>query len=124
MSNSEQSLKQEQVELETISLEHAIGMGEAYFRLQRNSDFKKVIVNGYLRDKVLASMSLLAVPQIKDKGLRPGVIEDLIAPSNLKYFFKIIEHEYEGAKNPILSDDEEAELAEIEAKANLDAIAE
>jgi hypothetical protein len=111
MSNSEQ----EQIELETASLEHAIGMGEAWLRLQKNGDFKKVILNGYLRDKVLASHSLLAVPQIKDKGHRQNVIEDMISSSNLAYFFKIIEHEYEGAKNPVLSDDEEIEIANAEA---------
>ena len=112
MSNSEQ----EQQELITASLEHAVIMGEAWNRLQRNADFKKVILKGYLEQKVLASMSLLAVPQIKDKGLRPGVMEDLVAASNLQYFFKIIEHEYAGATSPILSDDEEAELAAAEAK--------
>jgi hypothetical protein len=43
------------------------------------------------------------------------VIEDMISSSNLAYFFKIIEHEYEGAKNPVLSDDEEIEIANAEA---------
>jgi hypothetical protein len=42
-------------------------------------------------------------------------MEDLVASSNLAYFFKVIEHEYEGAKNPILSDDEEEELAQLNA---------
>lgn len=112
MSNPEQK----QIELETASLEHAIGMGEAWLRLQKNGDFKKIILNGYLRDKVLASHSLLAVPQIKDKGQRQNVIEDMIASSNLAYFFKIIEHEYEGAKNPVFSDEEEQEMSELEAQ--------
>ncbi|MEE8599207.1 MAG: hypothetical protein V3S69_06845 [Dehalococcoidales bacterium] len=111
MSNPDQAA----VELETVSLEHALVMGEAWQRLQRNGDFKRIIMNGFLKEKVLASVSLLAVPQIKDKGRRPDVMEDLIAASNLQYFFQIIEHEYEGAKNPILSDEEEAELAAEEA---------
>ena len=114
MSNSDQ----EQIELETISIEHAIVMGEAYKRLVRNADFKKVILNGFLKEKALASMSLLAIPQIKDNGLRPGVIEDLISASNLQYFFQLIEHQYEGAKNPILSDQEEHELEQAELEAN------
>jgi len=104
-----------QNELMTASLDHALSMGEAWLRLQRNSDFKKVIMKGYLEGKVLASVSLLAVPQIKDKGLRPGVMEDLVSASNLAYFFKLVEHEYEGAKNPILSDDEEEEMARLAA---------
>ena len=117
MSNSEQ----EQIELETRSLEHAVVMGEAWKRLQRNSDFKKVILKGYLEQKALASVSLLAVPQIKEKGHRPDVMEDLVAISNLAYYFKIIEHEYEGATTPILSDDEEAEVARLELEQNVDA---
>lgn len=112
MSNSELN----ETELMTASLDHAINMGEAWLRLQRNGDFKKIITNGYLKDKVLASHSLLAVPQIKDKGRRQDVIEDMIASSNLKYFFKIIEHEYEGAKNPVLSDEEEREMEALAAK--------
>lgn len=108
MSNSEQT----QIELETISIEHAVAMGEAWKRLQRNGDFKKVIMNGYLRDKVLASVSLLAVPQVKKRGERPDVMEDLVATSNLQYYFRVIEHEYEGAVDPVLSDVEEQELAQ------------
>lgn len=118
MSNSEQ----EQNDLMTASLEHAIVMGEAWLRLQRNADFKKIITNGYLRDKALASVSLLGVPQIKDQNRRGDVMEDLVAISNLQYFFKIIEHEYDGAKNPVYSDEEEAEMANAEEQAQLDAL--
>jgi hypothetical protein len=113
MSNSAPT--KEELDFMTADLDHALVMGEAWLRLQKNSDFKKVILHGYLRDKVLASHSLLGVPQIKDKGQRQNVIEDLISSSNLKFFFKLIEHEYEGAKNPVLSDDEEIEMANAEA---------
>ena len=109
MSNSEQEKQ------ELAGLEHAISMGEAWLRLQKNGDFKKIIMNGYLKEKVLASVSLLAVPQIKSQGQRPDVMEDLVASSNLQYFFKIIEHEYEGAINPILSDEEQAEFDAVQA---------
>lgn len=107
MSNSAQTEEQSTA----AGIEHAVSMGEAWKRLQRNGDFKKIIMNGYLKEKTLASVSLLAVPQIKDTGKRQGVIEDLISASNLQYFFMVLEHEYEGAIDPILSDAEEAELA-------------
>jgi hypothetical protein len=112
MSNSEQ----EQNELLTASLEHAIVMGEAWLRLQKNGDFKK------MKDKALASVSLLGVPQIKDQNRRGDVIEDLVSISNLQYFFRVIEHEYEGAKNPVYSDEEEAEMSSAEEQARLDAL--
>ena len=111
MSTSEKTEEQ----LMTASLDHALDMGEAWLRLQRNSDFKKIITNGFLKEKVLASVSLLGVPQIKDQNRRGDVIEDLVAASNLQYYFRVIEHEYEGAKNPILSDEEEEEMARIAA---------
>ena len=99
------------VELETIDTNHDVMMGEALKRLRENPDFKTVITDGYLRDKVLASVSLLGVPQISENGKRPGVMEDLVAASNLQYFFQTVEHFYEGAMNPILSDEEEDDLA-------------
>lgn len=106
MSNSEPS----QVELETIELEQALELGEAWNRLKENEDFKKIITDGYLKDKVMASVSLLAVPQIKARGERPDIMEDLVAASNLQFFLRWIETQYEAAMNPILSDEEEEEI--------------
>lgn len=107
------------IELETVEMEHHLTMGEALNRLRKNPDFVTVIEDGYLKNKVLASVSLLAVPQISEKGRRPGVMEDLIAASNLQYYFQMIDQFYEGAKNPILSDDEEEELAKIQAESGV-----
>ncbi len=101
MSNKEEILS---VERET---EHAIKMGEALKRLNDNEDFKTLIVNGYLKDKVAASVSLLAVPQIKAQGKRPDIMEDLVAASNLSYFLMVVENHYADATDPILSDEEE-----------------
>lgn len=103
----------EQDELLTVEDDrnHDIEMGEALERLRKNPDFKKVILEGYLEGKVLASVSLLAVPAIKQQGQRQDVMEDLIAASNLQYFFMMVDNAFEGAKDPILSEEEEAELA-------------
>lgn len=96
--------------LEAEALEHHLLMGEALNRLRNNPDFQKVVLDGYLKDKVLASVSLLGTPAISEQGKRPGVMEDLISASNLQYFFQMIDGFYEGAKAPILSDEEEEEL--------------
>jgi len=105
MSNQENA-----VDIEQEEIDHDIMMGEALERLMLNPDFKTIVLNGYLEQKVLASMSLLAVPQIQAQGRRPGVIEDMISASNLKYYFQMISAAYAGALDPILSDEEEAEL--------------
>ena len=100
--------------LETIDISHAVVMGEALNRLRNNEDFKTVIEEGYLKDNVLASWSLLGVPQMH--GQRSGIMEDMVSAANLKYFFAMVDNQYEGATNPILSDEEEAELAEAESQ--------
>lgn len=100
------------IELETIEMDHHLDMGEALNRLRMSPDFKKVIEEGYLRDKVLASVSLLAVPQ--ERAHRAEIMEDLICSSNLQYFLKTIDYFYAAAKDPILSDEEERELAEAQ----------
>lgn len=110
MSNSDE---QRQKELMTASMDHALHMGEAWLRLQKNGDFKKIITNGYLKEKVLASASLLGVPQERDR--RGMIMEDLISASNLEFFFRMIENQYEAVKNPILTDEEERLMEEAAA---------
>ena len=104
MSNNEEILS---IEQET---EHAVKMGQALKRLNSNEDFKTLILEGYLKDKALASVSLLAVPQIKAQGRRPDIMEDLVSASNLSYFLQMIEGAYVEATDPVLSDEEEGEL--------------
>lgn len=91
-------------------VDHALVMGEALNELRNNKAFQMLILDGYMKDKALASVSLLAIPQIKEAGKRTDVMEDLIAASNLAYFFQMVDQAYEGAKEPILSDEEEEEL--------------
>lgn len=109
---------QTEEELLSINMDFAIEMGEALKRLSKNGDFKKIITNGYLRDKVMASVSLLAVPQILAEGRRGNIMEDITAASNLQFFLRMIENDYEATKNPILSDAEEAEMAAAAAELN------
>lgn len=111
MSNQEELLTVDNTEV----LEHAIEMGEALIALKKNKHFQKLILEGFLKEKVQASVSLLAVPQIKDAGRRSDIMEDLVAASNLSYFFQTVELDYEGATDPVLSDDEEAAQAEQDA---------
>ena len=83
--------------LETTDIIHAVDMGESLERLEKNPDFQKIIVEGYLDRKVKASVSLLAVPAISQRGERPAVFEDIIAASNLQYFFHMIATDYASA---------------------------
>ena len=91
----------EDLEIQDVEqdMTHALEMGRALEALSKDPNFIKVIMNGYLKEKASASVSLLAVPAIKARGQRPDIMEDLVAISNLQYFFYMIENDYEGAVN-------------------------
>lgn len=77
-------------------------------KLESNKDFKKLILEGYLKDKALASVSLLARQDIKSNGKRPNVMEDLVAISTLQDYFemvKVLGTHYE-APNPLTENEE------------------
>lgn len=97
-----------EAQAEQDALNHDIMMGEALARLKDNEDFKTVIMNGYLKDKALASVSLMAVPTQRQS--RSEIIEDIISASNLQYFFAMIEQFYAAAVDPALTDEELAML--------------
>ena len=75
---------------ETVDNSYYVELLNSLKKLEKNDDFKKVILNGYLKEKVLDSVSLLANHEIKKQGYRGDVIEDLVAASNLKEYFRII----------------------------------
>ena len=65
-------------------------MQEALERLHKNEDFKKVILEGYFKDRAIDCTSLLASTHIIENGLRPQVMEDLVAISKLQDHFMTI----------------------------------
>ena len=64
-----------------------VDMQEALERLHNNEDFKKVILEGYFKDRAVNGVSMLASGHVVDNGLRSQVIEDLIAISRLQDYF-------------------------------------
>lgn len=64
-----------------------VDMQEALERLHSNEDFKKVILNGYFKDRAVNGVSMLASGNVVDNGLRPQVMEDLVAISRLQDYF-------------------------------------
>ena len=92
-------------ELETAERQYWVEASEALERLEKNPDFKKVILDGYLEQKVLDSVSLLAHPAIKQRGERADVMEDLVAASNLKYYMGMIKNMGAITKDEILDEE-------------------
>ena len=83
---------QNQAELELTAEElkeynYWVGMKQALERLENNPDFQKVILDGYFKDKAINGVGMLASGYIKKNGLRPDVMESLVAISQLQDFF-------------------------------------
>lgn len=65
-------------------------MHDSLTRLKQNDDFKRVILDGYFKDKAVNGVSMLATDYVKRGGHRSDVMEQLIAISQLEdYFFTI-----------------------------------
>jgi hypothetical protein len=95
----------ENVELETVEAAYWAEQLSALERLEKNPDFKKIILDGYLKEKVLDSVSLLSHPDVKKRGERPDIMEDLVASSNLQYFFFMIKQLGGGARQDLIDVD-------------------
>lgn len=75
-----------------VENEYWAGMWESLRNLRNNADFKRVILQGYFRDKAVNGVSLLAQDAVIANGQRSAVMEDLIAISSLEDFFITIEN--------------------------------
>lgn len=78
------------MELESVDNSYYVELNAALNRLEQNPDFQKVILQGYLKDKALAGVSLLSRHDIKKRGERPDVIEELVSIANLNHYFFMI----------------------------------
>lgn len=84
-------LTQEEKNLIEIDNQHWIDLDVSLQRLLQNPDFKKVILDGFMADRALDQVSLLAHDTIIAQGKRANVIEQLVAISHLRnYLFHII----------------------------------
>lgn len=99
---------QEEVELEMVENQQWISRWEALERLQKNPDFVNVIMEGYIRDRSLNGVSMLANDSVKRQGQRADVMEMLVAVSTLQDYFKMLKNlgaiakeELEEAESPV-----------------------
>jgi hypothetical protein len=99
------SINQAQTSEKEVS--YWVDMAEALKRLERNEDFKKVIEEGYFKDKAISGVSILASDQIKASGRRTDVMEGLIAISSLQDHFYTIKAMGQAIEDEAEYDDEE-----------------
>lgn len=98
---------QTEEELITVERQYWEDMWTSLQKLQKNKDFKRVILEGYFKDKAINGVSLLATDYVKSKGLRGEVMEQLVAVSALQDYFMTIQNL--GTVPDIEDEDEEVE---------------
>lgn len=79
-------------EILAVENQYWADMNASLERLKENKDFQRVILNGYFKDKAINGVSMLAQDHVISNGLRPRVMEELVAISNLEDFFITIEN--------------------------------
>ena len=77
-------------ELLYVENSYWVGLSEALERLKKNEDFKKVILEAYFKDRAINGVSMLATDHVRRAGLRPELMEQLVAISNLEDYFATI----------------------------------
>ena len=65
-------------------------MYQALERLEQNEDFKRLILEGYFKDKAINGVSMLATDHVKRGGFRGEIMEALVAISHLEDYFMTI----------------------------------
>lgn len=90
---------------ELQQLHKHIEMYECLKRLRENEDFKTLILDHYLRDEVIRSMTMVGVPGARDR--REATQEDILAASLFNYFLLRIERFGEDAQKALNNGGEE-----------------
>lgn len=83
---------QTEQELEMVENQQWISRWEALQRLEKNPDFINVISEGYIHDRAINGVSMLANEGVKRQGQRPDVMEMLVAVSTLQDYFRMIKN--------------------------------
>lgn len=79
-------------------------MYKALERLQDNPDFKRVILDGYFKDRAINGVSMLANRGVIEGNRRGQLMEELVAVSHLQDFFITITNL---GSAPVLADEAE-----------------
>lgn len=75
-----------------VENEYWVNMWSALERLKENKDFKLLVEQGYLKDKAINGVSLLAQQSIVAAGKRPEIYEALVAISHFEDFLITVEN--------------------------------
>ena len=90
--NSYAASEMSEKDLMTVETQYWADKLAALQRLEKNEDFNNLILTGYLKDKAVNGVSMLAAPHVKRNGFRPDVMESLVAISQLENYFMTVKN--------------------------------
>lgn len=77
--------------LEVVENDYYMSMAQALARLKQNEDFKKLILEGYFKDKAIRGVEIMATDYARVNNLRGAIMEELNGISMLKDYFLTVE---------------------------------
>lgn len=83
---------QEDNNLLTVENEYWVNLHRDLEKLKQIPEFKRVILEAYFKDRAVNGVSMLSNPSVKANGHRAEIMEDMVAVSNLQYFFIMIDN--------------------------------
>jgi len=76
--------------IEKKEVEYWANLKDALERLEKNEDFKSVVMESYFKDFVYNQTSMLAHDYTRAQGTRPVLMEQLVAVSALQDYFRTV----------------------------------
>lgn len=111
--SSNQTIADAELTAEIKEYNYNVGMKQALDRLEANPDFQKVIIEGYFNKKAVDGVSLLATDYVRAHGLRPAIMESLVAISQLKDYFLTLQKLGVDTDGEYDDEEDDIELSEV-----------
>lgn len=97
-----------------------IAFGDALARLFANRDFKKVVLDGFLREEAVRLVHLLADPNMQSEDKQTAVIGEIKAIGCFRSYLQMIEHKSSMARKSLhYSEEVLAELSQEQGESNV-----
>lgn len=100
-----------EIEADIKEAKKVIELGETVARLKSNRDFRKLILEGYLRDEAIRLVHVKSDINLQDAENQRKIIRDIDAISSLADYFRTVEFNGRQAKDKL--GDAEAAIEEL-----------
>lgn len=110
MTSNEQHIAQ--LEQQIKDAQGSLELGKALASLRQNPDFKKVMIEGYLKNEAIRLVHLKADPSMTSVADQASIVRDIDAIGSMSQYFRVLEMMGKRADSSI--SEAEAAIAEIQ----------